>query len=80
VPVRENIAKVLKDLILPELHTLRSEVSKLGTRLDAVDNRLADFSGRFHAIDARCLAIDQHLGGAQLAWRLLLPRLQPPGR
>jgi uncharacterized protein (DUF3084 family) len=66
--VRENVTKVLKDLILPEFRVLRSEIGKLGTRLDAVENRLADFSERFQAIDARFqsmetrfLAIDQHL-------------------
>ena len=51
MPVRDNLTKVLKDLILPELHGIRGEVSKLGTRLDVVETRLADFSARFQAID-----------------------------
>ena len=51
MPVRDNLTKVLKDLILPELQGIRGEVSKLGTRLDVVETRLADFSARFQAID-----------------------------
>jgi len=51
MPVRDNLTKVLKDLILPELQGIRGEVSKLGSRLDVVENRLADFSARFQAID-----------------------------
>ena len=51
MPVRDNLTKVLKDLILPELQGIRAEVSKLGSRIDVVENRLADFSARFQAID-----------------------------
>ena len=51
MPVRDNLTKVLKDLILPELQGIRGEVLKLGARLDGVENRLADFSARFQAID-----------------------------
>jgi len=51
MPVRDNLTRVLKDLILPELQGIRGEVSKLDRRLDVVENRLADFSARFQAID-----------------------------
>ncbi len=51
MPVRDNLTKVLKDLILPELQGLRAEVSKVVMRLDVVETRLADFSARFQAID-----------------------------
>ena len=51
MPVRDNFTNVLKDLILPELQGIRGEVSKLGSRLDVVENRLTDFAARFQAID-----------------------------
>jgi chromosome segregation ATPase len=49
--VRENVAKLLKDLVLPEIQALRGQVGRIEIRLDAVEKRLDDFAGRFQAID-----------------------------
>jgi len=51
VGMRETLTEVLKDLVLPELDTLKGEVGKLGVRLDAVEKRLEDFNGRFQGMD-----------------------------
>lgn len=49
--MRETLTEVLKDLVLPELDTLKGEVGKLGVRLDAVEKRLEDFNSRFQGVD-----------------------------
>lgn len=49
--MRETITEALKDLVLPELDELKSELKRQGVRLDAVERRLDDFTSRFQGID-----------------------------
>jgi methyl-accepting chemotaxis protein len=53
--VKDTLIEVLKDLVLPELETLKGAVGQLQVRLTTVEQRLDDFRSRFQAIDQHLL-------------------------
>jgi archaellum component FlaC len=82
--VRENVAKLIKDLVLPELQGLRGEVRQVAMRLDAVEKRLEDFNDRFQSIDQHLVdqsrRIDEQGGRIDALRTELTARIDEQGR
>ena len=47
--IKETLQSVLKELILPELNTLKTEQVRINERLNGIDKRLADINA--HLVD-----------------------------